>query len=126
MKYLALFITSAGVFTVQPIIVIWLLTNLAGHYKRAIGIAFQVIWGNLGSIVASNIFLVRESPTFFTGYGVAFGAIGLEAMLAAAFMVLLKRENNKRNRGQRDGRLALPKEEAENLGDDHPDFRFSS
>ena len=123
-KYLAIFITCTGVFTVQPIVVIWLLTNLAGNYKRAIGISFQVGWGNLGSIVASNIFLTREAPRFFTGYGVALGFIGVEAILAVAFMVGLKRENKKRDRGERNDRFNLPKEEVENLGDDHPDFRF--
>ncbi len=125
-EYLAVFITSSGVFMVQPVIVIWLLTNLSGHYKRAIGLAFQVGWGNIGSIVASNIFITTQAPTFFTGYGVALGFIGVEAILAAAFLVGLKRENKKRERGGRDSRFALPKDEAENLGDDHPDFRFNS
>jgi hypothetical protein len=34
-------------------------------------------------------------------------------------------ENKKRDRGERDDRLSLPKEELENLGDDHPEFRFT-
>jgi hypothetical protein len=34
-------------------------------------------------------------------------------------------ENKKRDRGERNGRLLLPKEQVENLGDDHPEFRFN-
>lgn len=124
-KYLAVFIASAGIFTAQPIIVIWLVTNLAGSYKRAIGVSFVLGWGNLGSIVASNIYLTREAPEFPTGYGVAFGFIGVEAVLAVLFMMGLKRENRKRGRGERDWRFSLPEEELENLGDDHPDYRFN-
>jgi hypothetical protein len=40
-------------------------------------------------------------------------------------MMGLKRENRKRGRGERDWRFSLPKEELENLGDDHPDYRFN-
>jgi hypothetical protein len=75
--------------------------------------------------VASNIYLTREAPEFPTGYGVAFGFIGVEAVLAVLFMMGLKRENRKRGRGERDWRFSLPKEELENLGDDHPDYRFN-
>jgi hypothetical protein len=34
-------------------------------------------------------------------------------------------ENRLRDRGKRDYRLRLPTDEAENLGDDHPSFRFT-
>ena len=36
----------------------------------------------------------------------------------------LRTENKKRDRGERDYRLALPKDEVENLGDDHLSLRF--
>ena len=124
-KNLAIFITSSGGFMVQPVIVIWLLTNLSGHYKRAIGIAFQVGWRNIRSIVASNIFITTQAPTFFIGYGVALGFIVVEPILAAAFVIGLKRENKKRDWGERDGRLELSEGEVGNLGDDHPDFSFN-
>jgi hypothetical protein len=47
-------------------------------------------------------------------------------MCAAACVVLLlgvRAENKKRDRGERDWRLEG--EDADNLGDDHPHFRFT-
>jgi hypothetical protein len=37
----------------------------------------------------------------------------------------LVRENKARERGERDHRYELPQEVRENLGDDHPSFRFT-
>jgi len=48
--------------------------------------------------------------------------------MAAALMIVyvagLRLENPKRDKGGRDYRIKLPKEELENLGDDHPEFRL--
>jgi hypothetical protein len=38
---------------------------------------------------------------------------------------LMWRENRKRERGERDDRLALPEEDRKNMGDWHPVFRFA-
>jgi MFS family permease len=123
-KYGAVFIVSAGIFIAAPVTMIWLLTNLSGHYKRGIGMSVQIGFGNIGSIVASNIFISKEAPKFITGYSVALAFVVLEAVLALVFLMALKRENGKRNSGSRNWRFDLPKEEADNMGDDHPDFRF--
>lgn len=124
-RYLALFIVAAGLFTAQPLIVMWLLVNLAGDYKRAIGSAFQIGFGNIGGTVASNIFITTQAPRFVMGYGVALGFVCVHAILATVFMAGLMRENHRRDRGERDYRLDLPTEDLNNLGDDHPTFRFS-
>lgn len=124
-KYMSIFVLAAGIFTMQPISVVWVVTNLAGNYKRSIGSAMVLGLGNVGSIVAGNIFLSREAPRFSTGYGVSIAFIGLEVVLCTAFLLGLKSENKKRDHGARDARLSLPQEELRNLGDDHPDFRFN-
>ena len=124
-RYGALFIVAAGLFTAHPLIVMWLLINLAGDYKRAIGSAFQIGFGNIGGIVASNIFITTQAPRFVMGYAIALGFICLHAILATIFMIGLVRENRKRDKGERDYRLNLPAEDLGNIGDDHPSFRFS-
>lgn len=123
-KYMSIFIMGSGVFTMQPISVIWILSNLSGHYKRSVGSAAVLGFGSIGSIIASNIFLSREAPTFLTGYAVSFAFIGLEVLLCTGYLLGLKRENKKRDFGERDWRLSLPQDEIDNLGDDHPEFRF--
>jgi MFS family permease len=124
-KYMSVFIMAAGIFTMQPISVIWIMTNFSGHFKRSVGSAMVLGFGNIGSIVASNIYLSREAPRFQTGYEVSFAFIGLEVILCTGILLKLKKENRKRERGDRNGRLELPQEEVNNLGDDHPDFRFN-
>ena len=96
---------------------------MTGHYKRSIASAMMVGFGNCGGIVASNIFITGEAPRYTTGYATS---LGLLWVCAAACVVLLfgvRAENMKRDRGERDCRLDTA--DADNLGDDHPSFRFT-
>lgn len=125
-KHMALFIVNIGVYIAQPVTVVWLSNNLAGHYKRAFGSAFQISFGNIGGIVASNLFILNAAPLFRAGYASALALIALCALLCTGFMLGLERENKKRDSGRRDYRFNLCQDELENLGDDHPDFRFTN
>ncbi|QSS49912.1 transmembrane transporter [Histoplasma capsulatum var. duboisii H88] len=124
-KYMALFIVNIGVFIAHPVTIVWLSNNLAGHYKRAFGSAFQISFGNIGGIVASNLFLPNGAPLFRAGYGSALALTVVCALLSTVFMLALDRENKMRDAGRRDYRFNLCQAELENLGDDHPDFRFT-
>ncbi|OAT06696.1 transmembrane transporter [Blastomyces gilchristii SLH14081] len=74
-KHMALFIVNIGVYVAQPVVVVWVSNNLAGHYKRAFGIAFQISVGNIGGLVASNMFAPNAAPLFKAGYGSALALI---------------------------------------------------
>lgn len=63
-KYFALFLIVPGGYTAQPITLVWLSNCVSGHYKRSISSAAQIRFGNAGSIVASNIYLAAEAPTY--------------------------------------------------------------
>lgn len=122
-KYMALFfIVSAG-YIVQPISVSWLMNNVSGHYKRAFASAAQIGWGNAGGIVASNIFITSQAPYYQVGYGVSLALLLFTGVMTTVMYFGLKRENKKRDNGDRDGRLQGP--DADNLGDDHPSFRYT-
>lgn len=83
----------------------------------------MVGFGNAGGIVASNIFLESEAPAYPTGYGVSLALAWLCGLACAALLFGVWRENRKRERGERDHRLEG--DDADNLGDDHPHFRFT-
>ena len=122
-RYFAIFIIVSGGYTCQPVTLAWIQNNMTGHYKRSIASAMMVGFGNGGGIVASNIFITKEAPHYTTGYATS---LGLLWMCAAACVVLLlgvRAENKKRDRGERDWRLDTA--DADNLGDDHPHFRFT-
>lgn len=124
-KYFALYMVVIGGYIAQPIILVWVTNNMGGHYKRSISTAMQVGFGNVGGIIASNIFINQEAPLYQTGYGTSLGLLWLCGLASTAFLIGLRKENRKRERGERDDRYSFPMEELENLGDDHPRFRFS-
>ena len=123
-RYLAVYLITSGGYMTQPVVIVWLMNNLSGHYKRSVGAAMQIGIGNLGGIVASNIFLTDEAPTYPVGFGTSLGLLWLCGIACTGFLFGLRAENHKRDAGARDERLALPFEELQNLGDAHPRFRF--
>lgn len=48
-EYGALFMASAGIYSAMPIIVCWFQMNLGGHHRRAVGSAWQIGFGNIGT-----------------------------------------------------------------------------
>ena len=123
-RYTALYFIVAGGYITQPVTLVWLANNMGGHYKRSIGAAMQIGLGNCGGIIASNIYITDQAPSYPVGYGVSLGLLWMCAAAATVFVVGLWVENGKRARGERDARLALEEAEVRNLGDDHPRFRF--
>ncbi|KAJ5403366.1 hypothetical protein N7509_003237 [Penicillium cosmopolitanum] len=124
-RYFALFAITSGGYIAQPLLIGWLSNNMSGHYKQAIASAVQIGFGNCGGLVASNIFLSSEAPFYTTGYGTSLGLIWLCVIASATLFLVLFRENKFRDQGGRDERLTLGSDEVQNLGDGHPDFRFT-
>ena len=124
-RYLAIFLVAIGGNITQPLTIAWLNNNMGGHFKRSISSAMQIGFGNCGGIIASNIYLASETPTFPTGFGVSLGLLWLCGFACTIFLIGLRCENRKRERGERNYRYNLPKPDLENLGDDHPQFRFT-
>ncbi|KAK2760789.1 hypothetical protein FQN54_002027 [Arachnomyces sp. PD_36] len=124
-RYFAVFAITSGAYITQPVCMAWINNNSGGHYKRAISAGMQIGFGNTGGLVASNIFFDDQAPTYPVGFGVSLGLVWLTALTCTAFFYYLRRENKMRDEGKRDHLLDLPTEEVDNLGDDHPHFRFT-
>ncbi|KAJ9617269.1 hypothetical protein H2200_000990 [Cladophialophora chaetospira] len=124
-RYFAIFFCFSGAFIVQPVTVVWLSNNVAGHYKAGISSAMQIGLGNIGGIVASLMFVSTQAPEYPLGYGLGLGLQWVCVVAATIFFFLLRRENKIRDNGGRDDRYNLPDAERNNLGDDHPAFRFT-
>ncbi|KAK9858300.1 hypothetical protein MYU51_019297 [Penicillium brevicompactum] len=124
-RYFALYAITGGGYMTQPILMGWLSNNMAGHYKQSIASAMQIGFGNCGGLVASNVFFDSEAPTYVTGFGVSLGMVWICGVACVVFFAYLHRENRNREQGKRDHRYQWAQEELENLGDDHPSFRFT-
>ena len=112
-------------YIAQPVTIVWLNNNMGGHIKRGVSSALQIGLGNCGGIIASNIYLPTQRPLYPVGFGVSLGLVWLCAISAVTFLVLIWLENKKRDEGKRDDRMNASPEELDNLGDDHPGFRFT-
>jgi hypothetical protein len=85
LKFFGLFLCAAGSYAGIPSVVTWLGNNLSGQTKRGVGMAFQIVRyllpsddpvlttvlsqgiGNLGGIVASNVYRSVDSPHYYPG-----------------------------------------------------------
>ncbi|KAL8722546.1 MAG: hypothetical protein Q9225_001014 [Loekoesia sp. 1 TL-2023] len=123
-RYIAVYLVTVGGYITQPLTLVWMNNNLGGHYKRGVGAAIQVGLGNLGGVVASNIYITDQAPAFPVGFGTSLALQWLTALACTVFFIGIRLENRKREKGLRDYRYNLPKAELDNLGDDHPRFRF--
>lgn len=105
----------------------WTANNVEGVYKRGITLGFVIGWGNLNGIVASNIYRTKDSPRFKPGHGVVLGYETLFLLGGSVVQyLLLRRENAKRRRGERDYWIEGKSEaEIEKLGDKRPDFIYT-
>lgn len=124
-KYAALYFVQAGSYISLPLLWSMLANNVSGKYKTAIATGLQIGLGNSGGIVTSLVFPATEAPLYRTGFAVCLALLVMAAVLMVGFVLGLRVENEKRERGDRDCRLRLPQDEVCNLGDDHPEFRFT-
>ena len=124
-RYMAIYFITTGGYIGQPVAMIWLANNMGGDYKRSVGSACQIGFGNIGGIIASNIYLTSQAPWYGLGYGLSMALILISGFCAVLMFFMLKSENEWRARGKLDHRLSLPAQEVANLGDDHPHFRYT-
>jgi hypothetical protein len=98
-----------------------------GVYKRGVSLGFIIGWGNLNGIVSSNIYREKDKPRFYPGHGVVLGYLVLFLFGGSIVQyMLLRRENSKRRRGERDHWIeGLDRSQIELLGDKRPDFLYT-
>lgn len=81
--------------------------------------------GNIGGIVGSNIWMNREAPLYRTGVIVSLVFLVSNGLLSTVYYFGLRRENRIRDSGGRDYRFTDEAEDLDNMGDDHPSWRFT-
>jgi hypothetical protein len=97
-KYIGCFLVTSGIYPNVPQGVAWNGNNIGGSVKRGVGIACHVGFGNLGGLVASFLFLSRQAPRYFPGYGSLIALLTMSTILCCIMTVYLRRENARRDR----------------------------
>jgi hypothetical protein len=112
-RYLALFFMSMGTFAQMPLLMGWLSANLRGRKYLAVGMAWQVGFGNCANFVSSNMFITGERPRYPTGIatGLSLTCFGFAlAVFATSLLMYL----NKKREGVLEGLQGVEREKASN------------
>ncbi|KAM5545341.1 hypothetical protein V8D89_000954, partial [Ganoderma adspersum] len=127
-KYFGTFLIVTGGYAAYPADTAWVANNLAGHYKRAVGIACQVIFGNTGGAIAGIVFRSQDAPRYIRGHGVEIGFVSMGLLLMPVLLYLYTRANVRKEAKLRQldesGEKYAP-EELRRMGDRAPDFRYT-
>ena len=123
--------------------------NLAGHYKRGVGMALQIGIGNFGGAIASNIYRTQDAPRYVLGRAYLFLLVfldisntkgtpavdGIELMFVGIGFIALPivvlayvRINARRDAAVKEAEekgIKLSPEQLRRLGDRAPDFRYT-
>lgn len=123
----------------------WLSNNLAGSYKRAVGMGIQISVGNLGNhssllspspklmtdffpagAMASNFYRSADSPRYKLGHGLEIGFISL-GLIAIVIQIWNYRRINAKRAAQieRLEHNGYTPEELSDLGDKAMTFRYT-
>jgi hypothetical protein len=96
-------------------------------YKRGVSLGIIIGWGNLNGIVSSNIYRDDDKPRYYPGHGVVLCYLVLFLFGGSVVQyILLRRENSKRRRGERDHWIeGMDQGQIELLGDNRPDFIYT-
>ncbi|KKK13655.1 hypothetical protein AOCH_005114 [Aspergillus ochraceoroseus] len=126
-RYAGVFLGAMGIYPAISNTISWTSNNVEGVYKRGVTLGVVIGWGNLNGIVASNIYRGADAPRFYPGHGTVMAYLVLFLFGGSLVQyILLRRENAKRRRGERDHWVeGLDQSEMELLGDRKPDFMYT-
>lgn len=72
-QYAGLVLAAIGIYPQVPLDMAWNSGNIGGSMKRGAGIAMQVMGGNCGGLVASYVYLPKDSPRYIQGHCILIG-----------------------------------------------------
>ncbi|KJA21329.1 hypothetical protein HYPSUDRAFT_140840 [Hypholoma sublateritium FD-334 SS-4] len=129
-KYFGTFFVVAGAYASFPGVVAWLGNNLAGQYKRGIGMAFHIGVGNFSGAIAANIYREQDSPRFIIGHGVELMFVGIGFIAVPTVVLLYTRINKQRDAAQKEAlergeKNKYTNQQLREMGDRAPDFRYT-
>ncbi|KAI0449107.1 major facilitator superfamily domain-containing protein [Xylaria acuta] len=92
-RYFAVFLAAAGVFSCIANILPWTINNQGSDSKRGAGIALLNIIGQAGPLLGTRVFPDREKPYFVKGMWICAAFMVFNALLAVTLRFYLAWEN---------------------------------
>lgn len=123
--YFGTILAAAGIYPSVAIVLSWPANNVSGQTKRATANALQISIGNLGAVLGTQLYRSTDGPRFFLGHSFALGYLCMNTIVVGTLWAVLRAENARRDKGERNHRLDGVAED-EWLGDDDPRWRFQT
>ncbi|KAH9017354.1 MFS general substrate transporter [Lactarius deliciosus] len=124
-KYFGTFFCVTGSYAAFPGVVSWLGNNLAGQYKRGVGMALHIGIGNFSGAIASNVFRTQDAPRYILGHGIMLMFVGIGFVTIPIILLTYRRINRARDEAAaRPDVVKLSVKQLRELGDRAPDFRY--
>ncbi|KAF9224037.1 MFS general substrate transporter [Gyrodon lividus] len=101
LSYVAVYLAACGIYAGIREYSAWVSNNVEGSYKRSVSLAMVISSGNIQGAVSSNVYRANQTPWYPMGHGLVLMYIvfGLVSTLCLRYM--LKAENARRDRGER-------------------------
>ncbi|KAF8167777.1 major facilitator superfamily domain-containing protein [Crassisporium funariophilum] len=102
LSYFAVYLAVSAIYPTIPNSVAWVASNTEGAYKRSVTLGMAIGFGNINGAVTANIYRAKDRPWYRLGHGIVLAYIGIGFLCSILYAVLLRQENARRERGERD------------------------
>lgn len=102
LSYFAVYLATCGIYPVIPNTIAWMSNNVEGSYKRSVSLGMVISFGNINGAVSSNVYRIRDRPWYTLGHSLVLMYISFGLLTTIGYRWAVKRENAKRDRGERD------------------------
>jgi len=101
-SYFAVYLAACGIYPSISNVIAWTSNNVEGSYKRSVSLAMVISFGNINGAVSSNVYRAQDKPWYTLGHGIVLMYIGIGLISSIVYILILRRENRKRDEGERD------------------------
>ena len=123
--YFGCFLVAMGLYTGAGLGTAWLASNSPRFGKRTTAVGLNLTIGNCAGIWAPFLYPDDLAPRYIMGHSVSLAMAAFSSVIFYFMWWYFALENKKRQRGERDGRIAnMSEEEIDELGDESPRFVF--
>lgn len=124
-RYGATFIIASGAFSFGALCNAQVSANVVSDTARSSAIGTNVMFGNIGGLIATWSFLPNDQPNYKIGNGLNLATSSCILVLTILLLIWMKFDNRKRAKEDIDEKLAgLSSEQIQGLDWKHPGFRW--
>lgn len=108
--------------------IVWLNSNMAGHFKRSTAVGFVLSIGNTSGVVVGQVFKAQNGPRYLDGVRFNLGFTSLAIFLTIGYVFALRYVNARREQrlaSRGPGATSPNGSEERGVTDWDDDFRYS-